>query len=70
MYAQLVLELDWGSEPWEGRTPRSLTKVARGVTCVVDKSVVCCASREANRIAANPAQFQFYISDGDPYGSK
>ncbi len=25
---QLRLELDWGSEPWEGRSPRALTKVA------------------------------------------
>ncbi len=23
--SQLVLELDWGKEPWQGRTPRSLT---------------------------------------------
>ena len=23
---QLVLALDWGSEPWEGRSPRGLTK--------------------------------------------
>ncbi len=25
---QLRFSLDWGKEPWEGRSPRSLTKVA------------------------------------------
>ncbi len=64
---QLLLELDWGSEPWAGRTPRSLTKVARGVSCVVDKSEVGCPSREAFRIATDPAQWTFFLkgkSDG------
>jgi len=66
---QLTLALDWGKEPWQGRTPRSLTKVARGATCGVDNSVVGCPSREAQRFGTDPAQLVFYISDGDPYGS-
>jgi len=63
---QLELALDWGKEPWSGRTPRSLTKGA----CVVDNSVVGCPSREAQRFVPEPAQLKLYISDGDPYGSQ
>ena len=64
---QLVLCLDWGKEPWAGWSPRSLTKVARGASCVVDKSEVSCPSREALRIGPDPAQFILYLkgkSDG------
>jgi len=28
---QLRLELDWGCEPWEGRTPRSLTSARKAL---------------------------------------
>ena len=66
---QLLLQLDWGVEPWEGRTPRSLTKVVRGASCVVDKSEVGCPSREALRIGTDPAQLLSYISDGGPNGT-
>ncbi len=57
MVEQLELALDWGGTPWEGRTPRSLTKVQRGLTCVVDNSDVGSASREALRLDPDPAQF-------------
>ena len=57
---QYSLALDWGKEPWQGRTPRSLTKVARG-TCVVDKSDVGWASREAERFDADPAQLTLFL---------
>ena len=63
---QLLLALDWGKEPWQGRTPRSLTKIARG-TCVVDKSEVGWPSREAQCFGTDPAQFTLFLkgkSDG------
>ena len=55
--------------PWGGRTPRELAKEivseklsirTRG-TCGVDNSVVRCPSREALRIATNPAQLMLCI---------
>ena len=67
MFTQLELALDWGSEPWQGRTPRSLTKVGRGASCVVDKSEVGCPSREAHWIRPDAAQLTFFLqgkSDG------
>ena len=60
---QLELALDWGREPWGGRSPRALT---RG-SCVVDKSDVGCPSREAHRSGVDPAQYTLYLkgrSDG------
>jgi len=60
---QLVLRLAWGREPWAGVSPRHLT---RG-SCVVDKSVVGCPSREADGQDADPAQFTLFLkgrSDG------
>ena len=60
---QLVLDLDWGVEPWHGVSPRYLTKGS----CVVDNSVVRSASREAQRFDADPAQLIFFLkgkSDG------
>jgi len=62
---QLVLPLEWGREPWEGWSPRSLTAGA----CVVDNSVVGCPSREAQRYDPDPAQYTCYISDGATDGS-
>jgi len=58
---QLELALEWGKEPWEGRSPRSLT---RG-SCVVDNSDVECESREAQRIAMDPAQWKIFLK-GNP----
>ena len=55
---QLELPLDWGREPWGGRSPRVLT---RG-SCVVDKSAVRCRSREAQRSDADPAQYTMFLS--------
>ena len=49
---QLDLPLDWGREPWGGRSPRSLI---HGY-CVVDNLEVGCPSREALRIDTDPAQ--------------
>ncbi len=62
-FLQLDLALDWGREPWGGRSPRSLTKGS----CVVDNSEVGCPSREAQRIGPDPAQFTLFLkgkSDG------
>ena len=59
---QLQLDLDWGKEPWEGVSPRHLT---RG-SCVVDNSVVRCTSREALGMF-DPAQLTLFLqgkSDG------
>ena len=60
LYEQLELDLDWGSEPWEGRAPRGLTKIS-GSTCVVDKSDVECEG--ASRYGHDPsgAQYNLYI---------
>ncbi len=65
---QLFLALDWGPEPWHGRSPRSLTKGFREASCVVDKSSVKCQSREAQRIGTDPAQLQICL-EGNPNGS-
>ena len=57
--------------PWGGRSPRLLAqlvvadKLRRHVSLAtggVDNSRVGCQSREALRIAANPAQYQLCIS--------
>ena len=63
---QLILALDWGKEPWGGVSPRHLT---RG-SCVVDKSVVRCGSREATEILelVDPAQYAIFLK-GSPNGS-
>ncbi len=68
---QLELQLDWGLEPWRGFSPRSLAKIevekrvlsrAKMMgTCVVDNSDVGCQSREADRCAANPAQYTAFV---------
>ena len=57
---QLSLDLDWGKEPWQGQSPRSLTKalVAAGG---VDNFVVRCPSREAQRFDPDPAQFTLFL---------
>jgi len=65
---QLVFELDWGKEPWEGRSPRSLT---RG-SCVVDNFSVLCPSREAHiasgRQVPDPHQLTLFL-EGKSYGT-
>ena len=57
--------------PWGGRSPRLLAeevvrerleKFVSAATCSVDNSRVGCQSREALRIASNPAQFQLCVS--------
>ena len=58
---QLELALEWGRQPWAGASPRSLTRVARGESCVVDKSDVGCPSREALRSDPDPAQFTMFL---------
>jgi len=66
---QLSLALDWGREPWAGKSPRTLTKGFRVASCVVDNSVVGCPSREADRFGVDPAQLMFFLqgkSDGTP----
>ncbi len=56
--------------PWGGLAPRSLAqevvttrllKHARGRTCGVDNSVVCCRSREAQRFGMDPAQLEMWV---------
>jgi len=54
---QLELQLDWAREPWGGVSPRYLT---RG-SCVVDKSDVEWASREAERFDVDPAQLTLFL---------
>ncbi len=63
---QLELKLEW-AEPWEGRSPRSLT---RGY-CVVDNSSVKCKSGDANGsfVQVDPAQLTAFLK-GTPYGSR
>jgi len=57
--------------PWGGQSPRSLASkavhdrlLALGyhATCGVDNSLVYCRSREALRIATDPAQYQLCVS--------
>ncbi len=55
---QLALMLEWGQEPWEGVSPRYLT---RG-SCVVDNCEIGCPSREAHRFGVDPAQYQLCVS--------
>jgi len=64
---QLELALEWGREPWKGQSPRVLTRgfrVRLHRTCVVDKSEVSWASREAQRFGMDPAQYMCFIFDG------
>jgi len=67
---QYSLALDWGKEPWAGVSPRYLTKGYREGSCVVDNSEVGWASREAERLDMDPAQFMCYISDGASFGTR
>jgi len=55
--------------PWQGRSPRSLTRVARGASCVVDKSSIHCPSREAERFDADPAQLTLFLQGSPPNGT-
>ncbi len=61
---QLSLALDWGREPWEGVSPRYLTKGS----CIVDNSVVGCPSREALESYVDPRQLTAFLK-GTSYGS-
>ena len=65
MGEQLLLELDWGREPWNGVSPRHLT---RG-SCVVDKSDVKSESREAGRFDVDPAQYMIFLKGSPSNGS-
>ena len=60
-HEQLEVELDWGKTPWQGRSPRSLTRVARGATCAVDNFEVEWASREADEDYTDAAQFTMFL---------
>jgi len=51
---QLELELDWGREPWQGRTPRSL--------CNVDKSVTLPKPARVDAFFTDPAQLQLWVT--------
>jgi len=62
---QYELLLDWGREPWAGRTPRSMTRGA----CVVDNSAVGWASREALRVVPVPAQYTLFLQGNPSDGS-
>jgi len=64
-WQQLELALEWGSEPWGGRTPRSMTRGA----CVVDKSEVSSASGDAKRVGPDPAQFTMFLKGTPSNGS-
>ena len=68
---QFALALDWGREPWNGVSPRYLTKgypkIGYG-TCVVDKSEVGCPSREAHDEITDAAQFTMFLK-GTPNGT-
>jgi len=60
---QLLLKLDWGIEPWDGVSPRYLT---RG-SCVVDNSDVECPRREPPAVFTDGAQYTLFLkgkSDG------
>ncbi len=65
---QLVLPLEWGSEPWAGVSPRYLTKVYRETPCGVDNFGVGCPSREAQCFGPDPAQYTLFLK-GTPHGS-
>jgi len=60
---QLELPLNWGAEPWEGRSPRSLS---RG-SCVIEKSVVESESGDATEDFTDAAQLTLF-PEGNPYG--
>jgi len=61
---QLELALNWGREPWGGRSPRSLT---RGY-CVVDNSDVRCEAARLDEKIVRAAQFTMFLQ-GTPHGS-
>ena len=63
-HEQLLLDLDWGLEPWNGWAPRYLT---RG-SCVVDNSDVESESGDAPRLGPDPVQLTLFLK-GNPNGS-
>ena len=64
-WEQLELLLEWTEEPWEGVSPRYLT---RG-SCVVDKSVVGSARREPIVNIPDGAQLTLFLKGNPSHGS-
>ena len=60
LFEQLSLALDWGKTPWQGVSPRYLTK-GFSAGCGVDNFVVRSASREADRFDPDPAQMTMWL---------
>ncbi len=56
---QLEFDFDWGSEPWSGRTPRSLTKVGLRD---VEKSRTLTEPATVAEIFTDPAQLLCWVS--------
>ena len=53
---QLLLELDWGREPWQGRSPRLLTKA--GLALFSRQKPPC------HEVFFDPEQLEFWPVDG------
>ncbi len=53
---QLVLALDWGREPWQGRTPRSLT--GAGIRLFSRREVA-----EPVRFSSDPLQMELWPAE-------
>ena len=62
---QLLLDLDWGREPWHGFTPRALTS---GYLRFVDKSRMFAKPATVAEEFTDPAQLMISIH-GEPNGS-
>ena len=55
---QWSLDLDWGRTPWQGRTPRSLTKVA---LAACGKLPYVVEAREGSEDFTDPAQYLLFL---------
>ena len=60
---QLLLDLDWGREPWSGLRPRCLT---RRYLQDVDKSDTLSEPATVNESFTDPAQYQMLIHSAPP----
>ncbi len=68
---QLELELEWGGEPWLGRSPRSLTKVGLAGLArlrIVDKCGMMAEPARADEIG-DPRQYLALLQGGPSHGS-
>ena len=59
---QLLLALDWGTEPWSGQSPRSLTKAGLRD---VDKSRTLAQAARRDDWAGDPRQLTLWIHQGE-----